>query len=86
MLTLLRVPVSRAMGGSHAGSGLGPRHLQARSREEWHGELVPSQIVSSHCVGCAGDQATSRQLARAAELDSSQNGSEVIVLPFFDAG
>lgn len=34
--TLLRVPVSRAMRGAHAGSGLGPRHLQARSREEWH--------------------------------------------------
>ncbi|QOZ11711.1 hypothetical protein XH96_32505 [Bradyrhizobium sp. CCBAU 51765] len=32
------------MRGLHAGSDLGPRHLQARSLEEWHGELVPSQI------------------------------------------
>lgn len=82
MHTLLRVPVSRAMGGAHAGSGLGPRHLQARSLEEWHGG---AGSLADWCPPTASGAlgAKSRQLERAAELDYSQKESEVIVLPDF---
>lgn len=69
-------------GGAHAGSGLGPRHLQARSLEEWHGG---AGSLADWCPPTASGAlgAKSRQLERAAELDYSQKESEVIVLPDF---
>ncbi|PPQ17292.1 hypothetical protein CV770_21535 [Bradyrhizobium sp. AC87j1] len=81
MLTLFRMPVSRAMGGARR-IGLEPGHLQARSLEEWHGG-AGSLVDWCPPTASGAPGAKSRQLARAAELGYSQKESEVIVLPDF---